>query len=195
MSVYEITSLKFFFLALSLCLCLYIALTVAKKYCYIKLSLKKESKIIITIFYFIFVATVSFFPFSINYSPTMGAAFIPSNINYLPFSAFIYNIENLLLPFPSFPVRLLTFLEFFPGNILLFIPIGFMLPQLSKKFDNFTASILLFFIIAASKELIQFFESSYGAVFNRSANTDDLILNLIGGICGFFIFKRLQEKL
>lgn len=99
------------------------------------------------------------------------------------------------MPFPSFFERLKLFSAFLFGNLLLFMPLGFLLPQISKKFNNYRLTAIVIFLIAFIKETLQFIESSYGAVLNRNANTDDLILNVIGGIIGTYIVKQLKNKL
>ena len=58
------------------------------------------------------------------------------------------------------------------GNIIPFIPFGFLLPIAYKKFSS---SILLI-------ELFQFFTKL------GSFDVDDIILNMVGIVCGYFMF-------
>lgn len=77
------------------------------------------------------------------------------------------------------------------GNVLLFIPAGFLLPMLFKKQRNF----FLFFFTCASAmlcvELIQLL------TLLGSFDVDDLILNLSGMTLGYFVYllsHRLQQR-
>ncbi len=69
------------------------------------------------------------------------------------------------------------------GNILLFLPMGFFLPCLTSKIRNLPKAILVGFVIILSVELIQLF-SLLG-----SFDIDDIILNLLGLIAGYLIFR------
>lgn len=69
------------------------------------------------------------------------------------------------------------------GNIILFIPYGFLgilYPQLNK----FTLLIFTFFILINIIEFSQFY-------FKKGmADIDDVILNTLGTVLGFFIYKK-----
>ncbi|WDF48182.1 VanZ family protein [Chryseobacterium sp. KACC 21268] len=77
-------------------------------------------------------------------------------------------------------------LEFFKnifGNIILFIPYGF-LGILYPKLNNVIWSILTFFVVINLVEFSQFY-------FKRGfADIDDVILNTFGFVIGFVIYKR-----
>jgi glycopeptide antibiotics resistance protein len=68
------------------------------------------------------------------------------------------------------------------GNILIFIPFGFVLPILFKRFRNPLLSIGLVFFLSLMVEGIQ-------RVFRIGQfDVDDIILNATGGIIGFVAF-------
>lgn len=68
------------------------------------------------------------------------------------------------------------------GNILIFIPFGFVLPILFKRFRNPLLSIGLVFFLSLLVESIQ-------RVFRIGQfDVDDIILNATGGIIGFVAF-------
>ena len=77
------------------------------------------------------------------------------------------------------------------GNVLLFIPAGWLLPKLWKKQRNFilfllTCTLTIFFI-----EVLQLF------TLLGSFDVDDLILNLFGmtlGFVGFHLLRALKKK-
>ncbi len=67
------------------------------------------------------------------------------------------------------------------GNFVMFLPLGFFLPFVSKKVNN--KSIFLFAaLIPAAVELLQL-------IFGRSFDVDDLICNFIGITAGYFIVR------
>jgi glycopeptide antibiotics resistance protein len=68
------------------------------------------------------------------------------------------------------------------GNILIFIPFGFVLPILFRRFRNPLLSIGLVFFLSLLVESIQ-------RVFRIGQfDVDDIILNATGGIIGFVAF-------
>lgn len=83
------------------------------------------------------------------------------------------------------------------GNILLFIPFGYMITDMIRnkvgKCNIFIAAIITI-ITSLCTEVIQMF-------IGRSFDIDDIVLNLIGGILGYItyyifhiIYKNLPEK-
>lgn len=71
-------------------------------------------------------------------------------------------------------------------NIVLFIPLGFFLPFLYKKYKNLKKVTLSGFILSLSIEIVQ--------MFGRGAtDINDLITNTIGTILGYFVYKLLSK--
>ena len=68
------------------------------------------------------------------------------------------------------------------GNIIPFIPFGFLLPIAYKKFSS---AINVFCVGVASILLIELFQ-----FFTKlgSFDVDDIILNMVGIVCGYFMF-------
>jgi len=73
------------------------------------------------------------------------------------------------------------------GNILIFIPLGFLFPLCRKKNVKFLEVFLVILGSSFAIELIQFL-----FLTSRRADVDDLILNLIGGIIGYLIYKWIR---
>lgn len=69
------------------------------------------------------------------------------------------------------------------GNICVFIPLGMFLPKLFKRCRN------LFFVIVLSLELSLCVEVVQLVTRVGSFDVDDLLLNTIGGILGYIIYK------
>ncbi|MET4562797.1 glycopeptide antibiotics resistance protein [Lysinibacillus parviboronicapiens] len=71
------------------------------------------------------------------------------------------------------------------GNLLIFTPMGFLLPLLSKKFRKAWLIIILGFFSSLAVETVQF-------IFTvGSADIDDLILNTVGAWFGYIAYKCL----
>lgn len=71
------------------------------------------------------------------------------------------------------------------GNILITIPIGALMPILWKKFQKPLTLFFSFFFILVLVETLQYF-------IGRSADIDDILLNLLGLFIGFSLRKKLQ---
>lgn len=73
-------------------------------------------------------------------------------------------------------------LENLLGNILAFLPLGFLLPFLKEKGNKLVGVLLSAFILSLAFELIQF-------LFNiGSLDIDDLILNVSGALIGYLAY-------
>ncbi|MEE1321810.1 MAG: VanZ family protein [Acutalibacteraceae bacterium] len=71
------------------------------------------------------------------------------------------------------------------GNIILFFPIGLFLPLVNERFKSFTKTCLFGITVIFLVEIIQY-------LTGRSADIDDLILNMTGLIAGYFSLKILS---
>lgn len=84
------------------------------------------------------------------------------------------------------------------GNVLLFMPLGFLLPVISDRFKRFTNCLICILCVSACTELIQLLINLITGVQNRVTDIDDVILNTAGGLIGYVIylfFNRIfQEK-
>lgn len=85
-----------------------------------------------------------------------------------------------LVPFSSSEVMMPYIL-----NIIMMIPLGFLLPLIWKQFRALKKVALSGFLLSLCIELSQLFTQS------RNTTTDDLIMNTLGAIIGYFIFKAL----
>lgn len=70
------------------------------------------------------------------------------------------------------------------GNILIFVPVGFMLVKLLRD-RKVIRSILFIIIMSFTIEFIQFF-------IGRSVDIDDLMLNVLGGVIGIVLGKLIR---
>lgn len=97
------------------------------------------------------------------------------NNNFIPFKTiyqYLFSATNL-----SFSIRI----QNLAGNIIGFIPFGFLMPLLSRKFLNLKVITLTTFCLSLVYELTQL-------VFRfGSFDVDDLILNTLGGVVGYLL--------
>lgn len=70
-------------------------------------------------------------------------------------------------------------------NIIFFMPFGFLLPTLWNKFRKFIPTVFVGFIFSLIIEVGQLFTI-------RATDVDDLIMNTLGTILGFILFKILS---
>lgn len=75
------------------------------------------------------------------------------------------------------------------GNILAFSPLGFLLPLLSNKYNKVKKIFVVGLITSLTIELIQLF------FYLGSSDIDDIILNVLGTIIGFYVFKLANKWL
>ncbi len=69
------------------------------------------------------------------------------------------------------------------GNIVAFMPMGFLLPIAFKKLNSFVTVSLIVLVSTVSIEVLQYI-TGFGAT-----DIDDIILNLLGGVLGYSVFK------
>lgn len=69
------------------------------------------------------------------------------------------------------------------GNVLAFLPMGFLLPLTFKKMRYFRKVLLVSFLATLTIETGQYL------LIVGSCDIDDVILNLAGGVIGFISFK------
>lgn len=71
-------------------------------------------------------------------------------------------------------------------NILLFVPLGFLLPMLWKPFEAKRLTFAWGFLLSLFIELMQLFNF-------RFTDIDDLLANTLGTILGYFLYMWLKE--
>jgi len=96
--------------------------------------------------------------------------------------------EINLLPFQS--EGLMTYIL----NIILFLPLGFLLPLIWRNLRNAAGVLLTGFCFSLSIELCQLFN-------RRITDIDDLLMNTLGTLIGYFLwyisrklFKRINQR-
>lgn len=99
-----------------------------------------------------------------------GLIFPPDEINLIPFRWITEGVRPYI------------------ENILLFIPLGFMLPCIWKKYEVLWKTALSGITFSFIIELSQLFN-------RRVTDIDDLLMNTLGVLIGWVIFKLLKKHL
>lgn len=73
------------------------------------------------------------------------------------------------------------------GNVLLFVPFGYMMPSLFQKSKKLIVFLMQLLLLVLVLELIQLY-TNFG-VFD----VDDILLNCIGGSLGFIFYKIVRK--
>lgn len=91
-------------------------------------------------------------------------------------------------------ISLIPFVDMINGpidtmlNVVLFIPLGFFLPLLYKKYHHIKTVVLTGFLFSLSVEIVQMF--GWG-----STDINDLITNTLGACFGYFVYYFLSKAL
>ncbi len=87
---------------------------------------------------------------------------------YIDYSYMLNSFENLV------------------GNIVVFIPFGFLLPYVHERGKNFFVMLLHAFLFVLGIEVFQLF-SAFGAF-----DVDDILLNCFGAVLGFMAYSGYE---
>ena len=94
--------------------------------------------------------------------------------NFIPFKEiFRYHLDS-----PSFYKNVI-------GNVALFVPFGYFTSYFCKV-NKFYINLVITLITSFTIETIQL-------GLGRAFDIDDVILNIVGGLCGYFIYKVSQK--
>lgn len=100
--------------------------------------------------------------------PTLQFMRFELSLTLIPFLPMIADLKNTIL------------------NIILFVPLGIMLPFLWRKFRMLRATMLFGFGMSLSIEILQI-------LTYRATDINDLIANTLGTVLGYFIFSVLSR--
>ncbi|MED3647417.1 VanZ family protein [Halalkalibacterium halodurans] len=79
-------------------------------------------------------------------------------------------------------------------NVLLLLPLGVYVSLLFKV-NRLSRAALILFSTSLLIEVTQLTLSSFGFVWARSFNVDDLLLNTIGGVIGFVVVWMIKNRI
>ena len=138
-------------------------------------TVQPKREVILNIFflYLLIVLYLTLNPFHFT-PPSMK-----DNINLVPYVQILY--QYTYKP-PIF------WILYTIGNVLLFIPFGFLFPSIYLKKFKMLVTITLAALCSLLIEITQYFFT-----VDRAADIDDLILNIIGAIVGYFLFLFFKK--
>lgn len=131
-------------------------------------ELRQEVLMHVLFLYILLVIGLTLSPFQINFTNP------GKNINLIPF------VESLKMWRGA---RLSTSLYNLVGNFLMLMPFGFLLP---KIYPDWRKMRVIFFVSLGFSLLI---ECMQFATASRVFDIDDIILNTLGGVFGYMIFR------
>lgn len=155
----------------------------------------KNNKLkLIFIFYILFVFSLTLLPYTKQITYSIQYNIIP----FKSISNYLNHIKNFGIInwqyIKSDHMNLISILYYgvtvsfmnILGNILLFIPLGFILPIIKNKRMKIKYILILSLIISTFIEVTQFL-----FLTSRRADIDDIILNVLGGLLGFMLYKLI----
>jgi len=149
-------------------------------------SYKHELVLLLLVVYVTFVLSLTLFPIPMTEIDNPDAM----DINLIPV---INTVKQGLWIFSSHsPFKRLHVVENIVGNVLLFLPLGILLPLASAKFNSVKKVSIVAFIFSLSIELAQLISRAFGNY--RTVDVDDIILNVTGAALGFFLIKWVYRK-
>jgi glycopeptide antibiotics resistance protein len=146
-----------------------------------------RTEFILTTFfvYLIFVAAITVIP-------TQMSRFIKPNFDDLNFIPILNSIKCFLPDETGKPKMSVLCHQNIIGNIVLFIPLGILLPFASKRFYSLTRVFVFAFCLSLSIEVIQFFSRFLGNF--RVVDIDDILLNTLGACIGFSVLCLCRRR-
>ena len=146
-----------------------------------KLNLYKEIITNLFVIYLFILIGVTIFPLRIG-----------STIPYLSNMSILERYNINLIPFVDYyknNISVKGVIRNVGGNLILLSPVIFYLCIKFEKLRSIKLCMLTSFLISLSIELIQLFMNILSLSYGRSVHTEDLILNTLGGIIAWYIFK------
>lgn len=146
----------------------------------------RQGTIFLLSVYLLLLIGVTLFPIDIIWGENFRETSV--GINLIPFKAIIHSIKNIGVGgfSAAFDIKLL--LRNVGGNTLLLLPLGILAPVLWKKFRSLKSCFILGIITSLSIEFLQLIEGLLKLGF-RIVDIDDLILNVLGLVIGYSLYK------
>lgn len=73
-------------------------------------------------------------------------------------------------------------------NLLLYIPVGFLLPLITKEHKALATILAVVLLLSGTIEILQYF-------VGRSADVDDVMLHMVGATVGYWIWEYKAKQL
>lgn len=142
-------------------------------------SVKRLLLLLVFVVYLLLVIKITLFPIPLH---TLGN---PPQNNLIPFHTIRAVLSQSSLSYDLYNLG---------GNILLFVPLGFLLPLLFQKQNRLWRVVLVGFCATFLIESGKFIISSILGFTYRNFDVDDLMLNTFGAFIGYLV-HRLANKI
>ena len=119
-----------------------------------------------TVLYFVFAVYLAAVYLFVG-MPTLQFMRFEVSLTLVPFLPMVADFKNTIL------------------NIILFVPLGIMLPFLWKKYNTLKTTLIFGVMMSLTIELLQLF--TY-----RATDINDLIANTLGAVLGYFLFRIIS---
>lgn len=113
----------------------------------------------------------------------------PDHINLIPFD---YSVRCFLQERNAYPHVTGFCLRNTLGNIVLFVPLGILLPLVSVRFRSLKRVLLLALCMSLTIEAIQLVLRFVGNP--RAVDIDDVLLNTLGACLGYVVYRALDQR-
>jgi glycopeptide antibiotics resistance protein len=110
------------------------------------------------------------------------AEYLKASSNFIPFFSFYVFLTT---PYKS-AVVVKYFITGLIGNLLLFLPWGLLLPSIVEKLRSFKRFFIFTTLVIIAIEFLQLF------LMLGSYDIEDYLLNIIGAVTGFFLYRKLD---
>lgn len=137
-------------------------------------------------FYIVSLLAVTIFPIPIQGLKEIWLYGWGTN-NFIPFSSILDILFNDNL---GTTIKIKQII----GNIVLFIPMGFFIPLIWKSINIFKKSLLIGVFLSLGIEILQYIISLLLGFNYKVTDLDDVLLNTIGFIIGFFLYNLFKKS-
>lgn len=137
-----------------------------------KIAFMRQFSCLLLGFSIFIILTMTILIGGINFNPQYNL------INFVPFK---FLIETYDMGYKAMISQVVA-------NIIMFVPVGLLLPIVLKKCRVLKYTCLYSLLFTFSIEFVQYF-------IGRSCDIDDIIMNLIGSVLGYGIYKLFDKIL
>ena len=145
-------------------------------------KIKRKNKIIGVICFILYLILIVYVLF---FAESLGRTVVSSDRSYN--LEFFKEIRRFYVYRHS--VGMQSFLMNIFGNILIFVPFGFIQPIIGKRKASFIKTMLITVVFVFIIELIQY------ALNVGSFDVDDIFLNTVGSMLGYIIFLIFHKRM
>lgn len=143
-------------------------------------SVQKVGSILLLV-YVVYAVKFFFFPIGFDKNVFLGRGLA---INLIPFLPFVEQAKSMGLKIALYQIF---------GNILAFIPFSILTAVVYPRYRRLSSNLFLAFLVSLAIELIQLSINMLTQVANRAVDVNDILLNTLGGLIGFFAYLLIDK--